>query len=113
VTIEFRQFFAAANDQRNVREAREQSRERRRHLENNLGTTGCDERRIARELNGIAEPLLGVEQDRPARERRIAEPQRLREIAAPGREIRRPPTPFEFLPAALEVALQEPKTAPI
>src|SRR5207302_2052697 len=113
MTIELRQLFATANDQRGALDPREQCRERRRHLENDLGAPGCNEWRVSNELDGIAEPLLGVEQDCLSFERLIAEPERLRKIPPPRREILHPPTPLEFLAASIEIAQQEPKTASV
>jgi hypothetical protein len=70
-----------------------------------LAAAVADEPGIPDELDGVAHPLLGVEQDRPALQRG-AVPRRPGELAA-GHPVESPP-PLELGPAARVVAQGEP-----
>src|SRR4029450_10609022 len=59
------------------------------------------QRNVARELDRIAQSLLGVQQNRPSPQRIFSEPERT--AAAMPRHVRSPPSPFVFLKAAPKV----------
>ena len=61
---------------------REQFLELRLHLEHDLGAGARQHRRVAHELDGVAQTLLGMQQDGLARQRGFAEPGRAGETAA-------------------------------
>ena len=69
VTVERRQRLAAGEDLRDAGGGGEQRFQRRLHLEQHGRAALRHERHIAHELQRIAEPLLGVQQDGPAVER--------------------------------------------
>jgi hypothetical protein len=77
------------------------------HLDNDSGGVGCDEGRIARHLDRVAEALVRMQQDRLSREARFAEPQRLAEIAREMGHLLALPAPFVQAPAFLEFAEQQ------
>src|SRR5437016_9927416 len=66
-----------------------------------------DQRRIAGELDSIAEPLVAMEQDGPACDRFFAAPQRLCELPVDKTDGFGLPAPFPRGPAGREIAEQE------
>jgi hypothetical protein len=77
-------------------------RQQRRNLgldfEHDVGATSRHERHIARELDGVAEPLLGVEKNRLPSELLLAQPERLRKIALVLLRGAALPPPLVFFP---------------
>ena len=107
-----RQLFAARDDFGDAIEACQQRLQLRRHLEHDLARPcRASMRHIARELHGVAEPLLGVQQDGLAAERRLAEPWRLPKLLARD-HAGALPAPFVFRKAARVVADASAATAP-
>src|SRR5262245_3845347 len=76
------------------------------HLHHHLGAAARELRYVARELDDVAEPLLGVDEDGLARERIFAEPERLAETLTP-RHAGAQPARLVFREAALVVAERE------
>jgi hypothetical protein len=76
--------------------------------EHDLGTALGDHRNVAGELDRVAEPLLGVEQDRRAVDG-LSTPERLRKFQ-PGRlTIACSPAPLEFPPPFSEISERKPR----
>src|SRR6202035_4828030 len=67
-----------------------------------------DKRRVTAELDGVAEALLGMEENDLAPDRIRSEPRWLREIALGVFQLRGLPAPLVLLPAALEVPQEQP-----
>ncbi len=74
--IVMRQRLLPRDDLRHALQARQQSHERPLDLEDDGRSPRRQERRVADELNGIAEALLGMQQDRLAVEQFLAAPKR-------------------------------------
>src|SRR5882724_4276544 len=102
MALELRQLFHGAHDVRRAFETRKESHELRLHLENDPGGSSRNERHISGELDGVAQPLLSVQQDGPFREQILAETQRLGEIRQRSAPIRFPP-PLVLFPTTVEV----------
>src|SRR5215472_1897055 len=110
--VERRRRFAARHHRTDTIEPRQQRFELRWHFEDDLGAMCCDQRRVARELNGVAETLLGVKEDGLAVKRKVAKPQ------TPAAALRRgdagaPPAPFVVRKAAAIIAESEPRQGAI
>ena len=70
-------------------EPRHQRRQFALHFEHDLGAGRGEKRHVARELDRIAETLLGVQQHGLARQRIFAEPQRPAAARCAGMPLRR------------------------
>ena len=64
VEVEGRQLLASRNGQINPRKAAKQPHQRLWHLQDNMQPAGCRQRCVSAELQGISEPLLGMDQQR-------------------------------------------------
>ena len=87
-----------------ARDPRQEIGQFRLYFDHHLGAHFRQGRRIAHELDGVAETLLGVQQDSLARKRIFTEPQRLAEAAAARRHPGPLPAPFVGRKAAAVVA---------
>ena len=87
-------------------EPRHQRLQFRLHFEHDLGAGCGEDRHIARELDRVAEPLLGMKQHGLARQRIFAEPQRLA-AALLRRHAGAAPAPFVVGETALILAERE------
>ncbi len=105
--IDLGKLLALALDLRHPVETAEQRYERRLHFEDNGRTGRGHQRDIAAELDGVAEALLGMEQDGLAGKIFCAESERCGKIAPCRRELIGLPAPLEFRPAAREIAAQQ------
>ena len=94
---------AARDDGRGAFEPRHQRRQFRLHFEHDLGAVRGEKRHVARELDGVAKTLLGMQQHGLPRQRIIAEPQRPAAAFLLGHAAAAP-APFVFLKAAAIVA---------
>jgi hypothetical protein len=94
----------AARDDVDAGHAGDERDQRPAHLEHELAAARRDQRDVAQELDGVAEALLGMQQDGLAGER-LAAPLRLREIAR--RQVADAPARLVFFPAGREVAALE------
>ncbi len=103
VQVERRQRIAARDDL-DPGGGHHERTERLLNLENDVAAAGGHERQEAQELDGVAEALLGVQQDGLAVER-LAAPLRLRKIAR--RQVADIPARLVFLPPGREVAAQK------
>ena len=101
--VEGRQHGAFGDDLDAV-ELREQRHQFRLNLANDVRGGILEQRRIADELQRIAKPLLGMQQDGLAGKRRVAEPQRLTKGAPLVGKRAGFPAPLIGLPAGLEIA---------
>ena len=101
--VEIGQRLAARDHAGDAFDARQHARQLRLHFEHDLRAPARQQRRVADELDGVAQPLLGMQQDGLAAERIFAEPERLAEAAA-RRHAAALPAPFVFLEAAAVVA---------
>ena len=97
---------AARDHGRGAFEPRHQCRQFRLHFEHHLGAVRGQERHVARELDGVAKSLLGVQEHGFARQRIIAEPQRPAAALLLGHAAAAP-APFVFIKAAAIVAERE------
>ena len=79
--IEGRQFRALLHKQIDPWQAAQQSDQWLWHFQDHPHSAGGGQRGIAAELEGVAEPLLGMDQQRPPL-RRLTSPLRLREGVA-------------------------------
>ena len=95
--------FATADHRRHAVEARQQLLELRLHLEHDLGAGARQHRRVAHELDGVAQALLGVQQDGLVRQAAFAEPGPLAKPRL-GVHSGALPAPFILLKAAPVVA---------
>ena len=102
--IERGQRLAAAQNRRGSVHAFDQRFQLRLHFENDAGAAGGDQRGVARKLNGIAETLLGMEQDGLAVDRPLSAPLRLDKIAPQAGNVFSPPAPFVFRQAGGKIA---------
>ncbi len=100
-------FFAARMAGRDAFEARQQTFQFSLNLEHDRGAAARQQRRIARELDGVAQTLFGMQQDGLARERIFAEPERAAVAAARVGHAGALPAPFVLLEAAAQVAQPE------
>ena len=98
VQIEVRQGFAAPHHLIDPREALEQPDQGLRHLHDHAQPACRGQWRVAAELQGVAEALLGMDQQRPSR-RRLPPPLRLGKVTPGLEHMRALPAPFVFLPA--------------
>src|SRR5262245_28808811 len=85
-------------------ELHQQRRELWLHLQHDLGARARQQRDVARELDRVAQPLLGVQQDRVALQRIFSEPERTAVAATLRRHAGSPPPPFVLLKTAAKVA---------
>ena len=84
--------------------SRQQRQQLRLNFADDLGALPGQQRRIADELNGVAKPLFGMEQNGLAGDRHLAQPQRCLGLRAmPGKRAGFP-APFICLPARIEIA---------
>src|SRR6185437_16307629 len=103
--VERRQRLAAGDDLDSAN-AVQQAQQGRLHLEHHARAAGDDQRHIPAELDGVAETLLAMNQDRlPGN--RLAAPERLAEIAARANERLLVPAPLVAGPAVLIIAGEE------
>ena len=72
--IDLRQRLTVAQHQSDARDGRRDGLQRRLHVEDHSGSERGHQRRIAHEVNGIPEPLLGKQQNGLILERLGAEP---------------------------------------
>ena len=105
MTIEGRQRPVFGHEAVDARRAREEGMERARRAEQNPPPALADQPRVADELKGIAQPLLGPHEKGLAFEQ-AAVPAGLR--AAQFLEAGRAPAPFVFDPAAAKVSGGQP-----
>ena len=108
MNVEFRQRLPLAGDLGNPIDPRHEWFERRLNFQNDLRAQSGNERRIASELDGVAEPLFRMQQNCPAAQLFAPEPQGLRKRAALGSEIARIPSQLVFRPAAAKIAQAQP-----
>ena len=80
--VERREWLAARNDLRDAAQTGKDARKRRRHLEDDAGAASRNQVGVAAELQCVTETLLAVQQNGAPVKRAVAEPERLREIAA-------------------------------
>ena len=106
--IERRQGAAARNNLRRPGETAHQLHKRRAHLQDHARAARGDQRRIAAEMDRIAEALLAVQQDGLAGDVALAQPQRLRKIALRRRHVGLLPAPLIFEKAPREIAGEKP-----
>ncbi len=104
VDVEGRKRFAARHHADHALELPQQRRELRLHLQHDLGARARQQRDIARELDRVAQSLLGVQQDRVALKWIFSEPKRTAVAAALRRHAGSTPPPFVLLEAAAKVA---------
>ncbi len=106
--IEWRQRIAARHDLHRTGERGHEFAQRLLHLQDHMRAALGDQRGVTAELDRVAEALLGMEENGPALDLLGSKPQWLREIALGVLKLRRCPSPFVFLPAAIEVPQQQP-----
>src|SRR5205085_7909088 len=106
--IERRQRLALAKALRHAGEAGEQIPQGLVDFQNDLRAARRKKRDVSAELDGVAEPLLVVQQQRLALDRLGTEPERLIERAMLQPQRRRLPAPFGLTPADFEIALAQP-----
>jgi hypothetical protein len=108
VVVERRQRLPEGYHGIHVRQLREQRRERRIGLEHDARTALVHQPRVAREVDAVAQPLLGMQQHRLARRILASRPSRLGEPALGDAHVAAMPARFVVRPAALQVAGREP-----
>ena len=96
--VEGRQPVAARDERCHAGQPRQQARQRRLHLQHDP-RAGADQRHVAAELQGVAEALLGMQQDDDAIPDRLAVPQRRGEAPGVAGEVPGLPPPLIVLPA--------------
>src|SRR5215510_2416261 len=112
--IKLWQFFAFGDHSIDALEIREQRFQLCLHLQNNLRTECGNQRHIAHELNGVAQTLFGIEQDRFTFYRLLAQPERLLwEITWDRPRSIDLPAPLVFFPALLKIARTEQSEGPV
>src|SRR5262249_18423504 len=82
MNVEGRKRFAARHHGGGAREPPQQRRELRLHLQHDLGARARQQWYIARELDRVAQSLLGVHKDRVTLQRIFSEPERTAIAAA-------------------------------
>src|SRR5947208_11379550 len=82
----------------------QQRLELRLHLQHDAGPGLREQGDVARELDRIAQSLLGVQQDRASLQRVLSEPERTAIAAALRTHSGSPPTPFVLLKTAEKFA---------
>lgn len=90
----------------------EQPQQRRLAFQHNAGATPEGQRRIADELDGGTQPLLGVNEQGGAVET-LAGPRRAAEVAARGGKALDPPAPFVFGEPLIQPAEQQQQHRPV
>jgi len=90
-----------------ARQAIAQAAQRRLHFQDDARAARGDQRRVAQEMDRVAEPLLGVQQDRAAGDV-FAAPLRPVEFPRIRQGFARAPAPLVFDPAAVQVAGAQP-----
>ena len=106
LNVEGWQRLALSDDPVDSRTAAQQADQRRRALEDDRAAALLHQRGVADEVHHVAQPLLGVQEDRPAFQGR-AVPERLCEGSPRSPGVLDAPAPFVLGPAALEVAAQQ------
>ncbi len=102
-----RQRIAAPDDVDRVRQGGHQVRQRRKHLEDDARAPGGDSAGVADKLDGVAQPLLAVQQDRLAFDRHAPEPGGLGEAPRLAATMVETPAPLEAMPTGFVFADQE------
>ncbi len=97
VQIERRQRLPTRHDPIHSRQIPQQPDQRRLHLHDDPQSSGGGQRRVTAELQRVAQPLFGMDQQRAA-PARLTEPLRLHKRSASPGHIRRFPAPFVFPP---------------
>ena len=110
VHVELRRQIAFRNQPVDPRAGGEERNEHSRTLNDDCPAALLDQRRVADELQHVAQALLHVEEDAAAAERRTV-PCRL--AKRPPRSLLPLPTPFVFLPTLSEVAFLQPGQRPV
>ena len=101
VDVEGREIVSSPDQLIDAAAACQQPNQRLRTFHEHPGPGLLDQRRVADELDRVAQPLLGMEEDGSSFQR-LPVPERLRKVAP--LDTVGFPTPFVFGPAALEIA---------
>jgi hypothetical protein len=104
VQIESRQGLALRQDERDAGQGDEQRLQRRLYLEHDARAERRHHRRIATELQAVAQALLGMEEDGSSGDVALAAPTGLQEIPRRGHGGAGPEAPLVFTPSTLEIA---------
>src|SRR5579863_1235748 len=113
MTVEWWQGVTTGNHQRRCLDRRRQRLKRRLHLDDNLGAERSHHRHIPQELNGVAETLLGVQQNGLAFDRLLAEPERLIKTARLPLWTWHFPAPLVLFPALFVITGAEQSKPPV